>query len=231
MSVYEPLETLLLQIDVGAREVCQRLLVELREGFASARGSSHNHQTWDGGYLDHVTEVLNLAVLLYPVLDGKRKLPFTLSDALLVLFLHDIEKPWRQASGWKWTKKENHAFRVKLVEERGLHLTEDQWNGLTYVEGEGDAYSPLRRVMGPLATFCHLCDVTSARIWPDEPRASGGWGSEVAAARAYVAREGNKNALVLLDGTRVELAEETDVTASKAQWADAVWLVETLLKS
>jgi len=205
MSVYEPLETLLLRIDVGARDVCQGLLVELREGFASARGSSHNHQTWDGGYLDHVTEVLNLAVLLYPVLDGKRKLPFTLSDALLVLFLH--------------------------VEERGLHLTEDQWNGLTYVEGEGDAYSPLRRVMGPLATFCHLCDVTSARIWPDEPRASGGWGSEVAAARAYVAREGNKNALVLLDGTRVELAEETDVTASKAQWADAVWLVETLLKS
>jgi len=30
-----------------------------------AKGSNHNHQTWEGGYLDHVVETMNIAVWLY----------------------------------------------------------------------------------------------------------------------------------------------------------------------
>ncbi|MCA9623710.1 MAG: hypothetical protein KC731_32030 [Myxococcales bacterium] len=30
-----------------------------------------------------------------------------------------------------------------------------------------------RRMMGPLAAFCHMCDVASARLWFDHPMAEG----------------------------------------------------------
>ena len=46
----------------------------------------------------------------------------------------------------------------------------EQWDALKYVEGEMGDYSARRRVMNPLAAFCHLCDVASARIWFDFPK-------------------------------------------------------------
>lgn len=44
---------------------------------------------------NHVAEVMNICMLLYPVYNGIRPLNFTLADALLVMFLHDLEKPWK----------------------------------------------------------------------------------------------------------------------------------------
>lgn len=35
------------------------------EQFQTAKGSSHNHQSWEGGYLDHVVEVMNIACQQY----------------------------------------------------------------------------------------------------------------------------------------------------------------------
>jgi hypothetical protein len=96
---YLTLEALVGKIDGSNGAACARLLVGNRRLFESARGSSHNHQAWSGGYVDHVTEVMNVAVVLYDALNTKRPLPFTLSDALLVLFLHDIEKPWVRLAG------------------------------------------------------------------------------------------------------------------------------------
>ncbi|MCU0687543.1 MAG: hypothetical protein MUF34_35755 [Polyangiaceae bacterium] len=58
------------------------------------QGSTNNHQAWRGGDLDHVAEVMNIAVVLFEQLSKKRPLPFSLSDILLVVVLHDIEKPW-----------------------------------------------------------------------------------------------------------------------------------------
>src|SRR5262249_9207094 len=69
-------------------------LAEHNDLFWSARGSSHNHQAWAGGYAHHVREVMNVAVVLYDALGQLRPLPFSLSDALVVLFVHDLEKPW-----------------------------------------------------------------------------------------------------------------------------------------
>ena len=58
---------------------------------------------------------------------------------------------------------------VKGAAELDLHLTEEQRNGMKYVEGELDDYTNKKRSMGPLAAFCHVCDVTSARLWFDYP--------------------------------------------------------------
>jgi hypothetical protein len=107
--------------------------------------------------------------------------PFTLSDALLVLFLHDAEKPFRiraKSDGEFVNRPEANtkavfkALRQGLIDHYALPLTEAQLNALTYIEGEGEDYSSQRRAMGPLAAFCHRIDVWSARQYPDHPKAA-----------------------------------------------------------
>ena len=178
MRLYLSIEKLVSMIAGPNGAACRRMLDDNRALFETVPGSTNNHQAWPGGYIDHVTEGMNVAVNLYDTLIGLRDLPFTLSDALLVFFLHDVEKPWKYELGADGqlhhrkgltTKAGAHAFRAAKIAEYGIVLTKEQKNGLRYVEGELDEYSSRRRVMGPLAAFCHLCDVTSARIWFDHP--------------------------------------------------------------
>ena len=91
---YLPIEALIDLIDEPNRRICHAILTDNRALFEQARGSTHNHQTWDGGYIDHVTDGMNYARHLYAFVEAfGRPLPFSVSDALLVFFLHDLEKP------------------------------------------------------------------------------------------------------------------------------------------
>ena len=67
------------------------------------------------------------------------------------------------------TKKDRHEFRRKLIQLYGFELTDELWNGIEYAEGEIHNYSNRQRNMGPLAALVHMCDVWSARGWPDFP--------------------------------------------------------------
>lgn len=180
---YLTLPELLQLIEEPAAEACRRIYENNIALFEKARGSTHNHQTWDGGYVDHVTDGMNYARHLF-ALDHAlgRPLNFTLSDALLIFYLHDLEKPWRilvQESGEAInrpgldTKAAFQEFREAKLREYGLELTPAQLNGLTYVEGELRDYSSKRRVMNELAAFCHKVDVWSARQAFDYPKAEG----------------------------------------------------------
>lgn len=132
----------------------------------TAMGSSHNHQAWVGGYTDHVLETLNIGIWLY--VSSPRPMPFPLEDALLVLFLHDIEKPFKNTQTWR-DKQERRDFRTMLIQQNQIRLTEEQQNALRYVEGVPDSeYSNKERVMGAMAAFCHMCDIASARLWHDK---------------------------------------------------------------
>ncbi len=176
----EDLRTLICRIDEPNAGRCLAFHDENAERLSRSWGSSHNHQAWEGGYLDHVREVMNLAVLLYSMLQIiGRPLPFSLSDALLVLFLHDAEKPWKydvDARGKRTiserftTKAAQHAFRAELFAKYGFTFTDAQQNALRYVEGEMSDYRGDRRVMNELAAFCHVCDVLSARLYHSYPR-------------------------------------------------------------
>ncbi len=188
-----PVWDLLLHIeDERNRAACVRLLYENYELFSKADGSVHNHQAWPGGYYDHIKEVLNIACVLYEPLSVRRRLPFSLGDAVLVLFLHDLEKPWkyeRDAHGRLRhkpefaTKADDHAFRAALIAKYGIVLTPEQRNALENVEGEFERYSAYARAMNELGAFCHMCDVASARIWHAHPLPSGDpW---VGARRAF----------------------------------------------
>ncbi len=182
---YLSLAAVLEYIDEPARAACQQILVDNRKLFEMTRGSTHNHQTWDGGYIDHITDGLNYARHLYALDAGLgRPMPFSLSDALLVFYLHDLEKPWRlevlpsgevrNRPGLD-TKAAFKAFREAKLAEYGLALTPAQLNGLTYVEGEMQDYQSTRRVMNELAAFCHKVDVWSARQAYDYPKVDDEW--------------------------------------------------------
>lgn len=134
------------------------------ERFVHARGSSYNHQAFDGGYLEHVKQVMNIAIELYTPLSNLSALPFTLHEALLVLWLHDIEKPWKVDHSFA-NKLSRKLFREAKIVEYGFTLTKEQEAALSYVEGELDDYRPDKRVMNEMAAFCHMCDIASARIY------------------------------------------------------------------
>ncbi len=87
----------------------------------------------------------------------------------MVLFLHDLEKPWKEDVDLK-AKGKRAAFRLAKIAEYDIVLTQEQLNALKYVEGEGNDYRKDKRIMNEMAAFCHLCDVTSARIWYNEPK-------------------------------------------------------------
>jgi hypothetical protein len=189
---YLSLGELLQRVDEPDRSAFQRLLAESDEVFRSARGSSHNHQAWPGGYADHIREVMNTAVVLYDALSRLRPLPFSLSDALIVLFVHDLEKPWAyEEVGGDWRRrdgfKENaHDFRLTKLAAVGITLAAELERAVFFVEGEGGQYSNQHRAMSPLAAFCHLCDVVSARMWYDHPlEQDDPW---VGAGRSYAER-------------------------------------------
>lgn len=164
MNKQEEIIGLLWRIESPQREACLRLLEENWERFSKAWGSTHNHQAWSGGYLDHVCAVMRIACELHGLWGDK--LPFSLSDALVVLYLHDLEKPWKGVINFP-DKESKALFREEKIREYGIVLNEDQWNGMRYVEGEGKDYRSTSRAMGRLAAFCHMCDVASARLWWD----------------------------------------------------------------
>jgi len=178
MNQYVPINDLIQLITEPNRTAIRKILADNRELFGTVQGSTHNHQAWPGGYLDHITEVMNIAVVLFRALDAKRSLPFSISDILLVVFLHDIEKPWKyelgadgqlQHKATMLTKADHQRFRLAKLAEYGVLLSDDHENGLKYAEGELDDYSSRERKMHPLAALAHLCDVTSARLWFDHP--------------------------------------------------------------
>lgn len=175
---YFTIEEMLRAVDEPNRSACLRILADNRKLFQTVQGSTNNHQAWEGGYFDHVQEIMNIATVLYIEFGSLRELKFSLSDLLLVLYLHDIEKPWKyeiRADGQlhhiasMHSKAEHQRFRMAKLAEYGITLTPEQENGIQYAEGELADYSSRRRVMGPLAAMAHMCDVASARIWYEHP--------------------------------------------------------------
>lgn len=175
---YYTVEDRIEMIDEPNRSACARILADNRKLFQTVQGSTNNHQNWPGGYFDHVQEIMNVAVVLYERLNSIRPLPFSLSDLLLVVYLHDIEKPWKYElrddgqlhhKSTMQNKDDHQRFRMAKLAEYGVVFTPEQENGMKYAEGEMNDYSNRHRVMGQLACVAHMCDVASARLWFAHP--------------------------------------------------------------
>lgn len=182
---YHNIDELVGMIEEPNRRCCERFLEDNSELLKRARGSKHNHQAWMGGYMSHVTDCMNIAIALYDPLNERRLLEFTISDALLVLFLHDIEKPWkyeREDENYTYVLRAEMRDRTYVkkfadakIKEYEFELTNEHRNALKYAEGEIDDYTPGERKMGRLAAFVHMCDVWSARGWHDFPKQRNSW--------------------------------------------------------
>ena len=144
--------------------------------------SGHNHQNWHGGYCDHIVQCLTLAEQQYKMLckfqaskfGNDRKFgpytpPFTLASAALVLYFHDVEKiPKYSRTPHMFEDALRHNQEIWyygiLPERYGITFALDEQNALKYVHGEHD-HSKTERKAGPLAAFCHCCDMMSARMF------------------------------------------------------------------
>lgn len=172
---YYQLSKLIAMIEEPNRTCCDKIYLDNKIMFDKSKGSNVKHQSWEGGYLGHLTETMNIAVRLYDNLNRCRKLPFSLSDSLVVLYLHDLEKPWKYAG----TEKQKEEFKsysdyqdfIKAkIKKYGFELTSMHFNGLKYIHEEGKDYDPNNNVQEPLAAFVHSCDIISARIWHEYPK-------------------------------------------------------------
>jgi hypothetical protein len=176
---YRSVRELVMLIERPLRDGCVAFLEEEGKLFKVSYGSANNHQSWIGGYWDHLSEVLNLAHAQYALMKSLgRELPFTLSDALFVLFWHDAEKPWKYEAGEGGKlmvvadlvdKEAQHQFRLKKLRKYDVSASSDQRNAMQYVEGEGRDFSGRERRMNELAAFCHVVDTMSARIYHAHP--------------------------------------------------------------
>ena len=169
---YQPLTQLINLIEGPNKDACLAILEDNKERFETAPGSLTKHHAWPGGYIHHLEEAINLGCEFYNTMNSIRILDFTISDVVLVLFLHDLEKPFRYVDPKKEfnSDEEKKTFIKDIIEKYNITLTENHQNALEYVHGEGDAYSRTERVQKPLAAFVHVCDVASARIWFDFPK-------------------------------------------------------------
>lgn len=182
---YKTIEELIDMIDRPIKTKVFDIYKKFKPEMLMSSGSQHNHQAWEGGYLDHVVDTMNVARLLFQAMNDKRKLEFSLSDALVTIFFHDIEKAFPSrinelTNNTYFTRpKAKTKVRFRIIHEEQVwgYLNDAQKNALDFAEGENEHYTNERRVMGPLAAFVHMCDITSARIWFDHPAvASESWG-------------------------------------------------------
>lgn len=152
---------------------CVRFLFDNEEIVYLAPGSRGAHHNWEGGYIDHLCQTMNHFLDLYHLAETRGHMAdmepneqFTISDGLVVLFLHDIEKPFLYTNRVKFdTKKAKELFRRDLIRFYSFNLNANQENALKFVEGVRDEdYKPGFRVDKPLAVLCHAADNYSARV-------------------------------------------------------------------
>ena len=90
MNLLQLLETL----EDPRQHALLKIYRDLGDLFHHGAGGN-NHQNWPGGYADHVAEIIRINRILYPAMNAVRPLPFTMGQADVVLFFHDIEKPFK----------------------------------------------------------------------------------------------------------------------------------------
>jgi hypothetical protein len=126
---------------------------------------------------------MNIAIVIFNSLNSCRKLDLSLQDVLLVLFLHDLEKPWKYSDNDSDVElykrfKTTEEFKRYIIEKYSFDLNEDIWKGLKHVHGEMDDFDPHIKIQSSLSAFAHICDNISARIWFNFPNEFDNWSKE-----------------------------------------------------
>ena len=170
---YKPTKSYISLLDDENKKASSELMSFLEKEYSEVPGSTNNHQKWEGGYFGHVEDLLNMANALYKTFNKKRKMGFDFKDCIVVFLLHDVEKPFKYGKDNEFKNEEEEVIQTAIIKKYGFKLNEDQENALKYIHGEEQDYSNKTRVMCPLASFCHVCDNMSARIYFNYPQKFG----------------------------------------------------------
>mgnify|MGYP007013259692 CR=1 FL=1 len=82
----------------------KKLYQDIIEEMPNAKWSSNNKHQWrEWWYYDHIADILKFGKILYDNLNAYRKLPFSFDDVIIVILIHDIEKPYKYA----WDKEKH----------------------------------------------------------------------------------------------------------------------------
>lgn len=135
-----------------------------KDAIYSAKGSAFNHQSWEGGYVEHLYQCFQLAEFYYRLKYEFGGIPFSKQSVYTVLYFHDIEKIFKHNKPSVLIDKDMWLYGI-LHENFGISFSKEEKNALKYIHGEGYEYSKTEKKMQPLAAFCHIVDVTSARIY------------------------------------------------------------------
>lgn len=166
---------LLNKIEPSKADVCRKILADFKEEIEKIPGSRVKHQDWTGGYRDHVLEIMNVSVVLYDALNNLRKLKFSLSETLFVLFIHDLDKIFRYSRD-KLIIDDPHLFLIDFMKNKySFEFSNEELNAIKYIHGENKDYHPTKRIMLPLTAFTHCCDIISARMWFHDGRDKENW--------------------------------------------------------
>lgn len=177
--ILQPLPELISNIEDHRKDALLQIYNDYKHLMHHAPGSSGNHQSWNGGYADHIADILRINTSTYNAIERDiRPLPFSHASAAVTLFFHDIEKPFKygpndcdESSRWRTLsdKKSWESIKWNILEEMketyNFTLSDDEVNALKYTHGEGNDYKKGLRIASPLAAHVHHCDNTSARIW------------------------------------------------------------------
>ncbi len=160
--------------DQNAQQL-QKLYQDIIEEMPDAMWSSNNKHQWrEWWYYDHIADVLTFGRILYDNLNTYRALPFSFDDVIVVILIHDIEKPYKYKGDKEKYKNlltlDDHGIRDTILEKYNIKLSTTQQNGADYIHGEWHEYSKTERIMWPLAAFCHSIDTISARIYFNDGR-------------------------------------------------------------
>lgn len=158
------------QLQDPNKENLHRLYQDIINEVPTARGSSNNKHQWrEWWYYDHIADILKFGKKMYDVLHSYRPLPFSFDDVVVVILIHDIEKPYKYSTNNQKYNDiltlDNHGIRDEIIHRYNIIFSPEQQNGIDYIHGEWDEYSKTERIMWPLAAFCHSLDVISARIY------------------------------------------------------------------
>lgn len=178
-----PLDGLISLLEPAHKDVAERICEDYKEVLFVIPGSIHKHQAWEGGYVSHIEEAMNLGIILYHQLSIRRPLDFTLSSLLFCLFLHDFDKllryePTPSGAQRKTEYSKNYLETTSrlLSDTYGYILTDDEYKGIKYAHAEPDSeYNPESRVTNTLGALVHCCDYISARIWHDYGKLHESW--------------------------------------------------------
>ena len=58
------------KIDHPHKNRCLQMWIDFKNKYPKAKGSSYNHQNWEGGYYDHVRDTLQYALWMYDNLNS-----------------------------------------------------------------------------------------------------------------------------------------------------------------